>query len=191
MKISPLLYAVTAATSLTLSAPSLRADPTPQYFPADTFDEFVTSWYTKVLDALEEPSLLHSNTDVETVRFTWLPSHSYPVAVRVVFLPDAPAELTLKVADGMAGYDPGKLFRIETRILSDEETSQLKLALRFLEDCIDGPLHGIADGAYYVFERKTQNEFCAIDENWDRRVESDFYSAGAFMHELAGYRWKQ
>jgi hypothetical protein len=101
------------------------------YFPAKTFGkgqwaESEASIYSFILKKLEEPPLFTKaqNPSVEAYRFLWLRTFHNPIAVRMEVQPDGSSILTIKVADGHAGFPRTitKLIQSTTRSLGRQQT---------------------------------------------------------------------
>lgn len=179
------LLEIVLAGLICVGANVAQAELPTQYFPAGKFDQYKFRWYTNFLVGLQEPSLVHSNSKSEFVRFTWLRSFDNPVSVRVIIGVDGPSKIVLKVSDGAGGYEVGRLFTNETRVLSQNETSRILDALQFLRLCEDPPEKMMFDGAQWIFERKTPAGYCVIDEQSPE--EGDLREAGLLLLGLAGY----
>ena len=77
-------------------------------------DQFVRSWYSKHLLAMNEPSLLPvPDKTGETYRFLWLRTFHHPIAVRLELIGDNPSLHRVEL-DGAGGYEPGSV------LLSDD-----------------------------------------------------------------------
>jgi hypothetical protein len=101
------------------------------YFPAKAFGkgqwaESEASIYSFILKKLEEPPLFTKaqNPSVEAYRFLWLRTFHNPIAVRMEVQPDGSSILTIKVADGHAGFPRTitKLIQSTTRSLGRQQT---------------------------------------------------------------------
>jgi hypothetical protein len=106
-----------------------------EYFPpgslaATTYDhEFLASWYSKHLKALEEPSVWHLSLQkppVEVYRFLYLRSFDHPIAVRLSIAADGTGALTSKETNGAGGYEPGSLIRNRTVKLSEKRVESFR-----------------------------------------------------------------
>lgn len=154
---------ITAALLLVLLAIPMCAQDVP-YFPNVAIEEdwrnhdLTVNWYTTQLRALKEPSLLAlSNTRAHAYRFLWLRSFHNPVAVRLSVGDDGTSLLTVKVANGKGGYEPGVLVKNETRTLSKKQTHWFLKQVRkynFWDLPPHQPMDGvvIVDGAEWVLE---------------------------------------
>jgi hypothetical protein len=152
-----------------------------QYFPPKTFGtgqwaEAEADLYSYLLKKLEEPPLFRKveNPSNESYRFLWLRTFHNPVAVRMEVQPDGTSLLTIKVADGEAGFPRTvkKLIQNSTRPLSREQTEAFrkkvttegfwKAASRdkgkaAATDCDGWILEGLRSGDYHVVERAIPN----------------------------------
>jgi hypothetical protein len=116
------------------------------------------SWYSKVLAAAGEPSLIPALTPDKTARnlyrFTWLRSFHKPIVVRIQEGSGGALLMTASRLSGSGGYEPGKVeARIERELTAGEAkrfphafsgTNRLKLKA---VDCEKG-----YDGAEWIFE---------------------------------------
>ena len=179
---APLLMALIVTITTLGCAERLQA---PAYFPRGEFDEFVESWYSTQLAALDEPSLLHAPDTEEVIRFTWLRSFHQPVVVRVVFGTDD-ATLVFKRGDGSGGWDPGRLVENRQHRLSGNDMSAARAIADFLARC-EGPPEELGfDGAEWIFEYRYGDRYCLVDE-WSPNS-GPWREAGMALISLAGYR---
>jgi len=151
------------------------------YFPPKAFGE--EKWAGReaevdsfLLKRLEEPSLftIARNAPVESYRFLWLRTFHNPIAVRMDVQRDGTSFLTIKVADGHAGFPRTvtKLIQNTTRSLSRAQTDAFRKKVRtegFWEavsrdsggpaatDCDGWLLEGSQNGSYHVVERAIPN----------------------------------
>ena len=181
----PKLTSIGLAGWIGVTATVVQADFPSQFFPAGRFDPYKFRWYTTFLVGLQEPSLIVPSVKSETIRFTWLRSFHSPVVVRVVFGPDGSSEIILKVSSGAGGYEAGDLIRNDKRSLSNDETAAVRNSLSFLNACKDPPERAMFDGAQWIFERKTRNGYCVIDEQSPKVGE--LRQAGLLLLKLADY----
>jgi len=162
------------------------------YFPAKTFGkgqwaESEASVYSFILKKLEEPPLFTKvqNPSAEAYRFLWLRTFHNPVAVRMEVQPDGSSILTIKVADGHAGFPRTitTLIQSTTRSLSRQQTEKFRKKAQTqgfwnaathkkggpaATDCDGWILEGIEKRNYHVVVR-------AIAHRWpdtDRMVQS-------------------
>src|SRR5215813_10701173 len=154
-------------TSQTIYFAPSRLGDTPQS------EAFTTSWYSKHLQAMNEPSLWEESKKPEThiYRFLWLRTFDHPVSVRVVIKDDGSAEVFTKIMSGQGGYEPGRLIKNTKRRLSKEYVEYG--ILQMLENArfwtlptreeadpnmvhLDGAqwiMEGVRDGKYHVVDR--------------------------------------
>jgi hypothetical protein len=128
------------------------------------------------LKRLEEPSLFMrtQNASAEAYRFLWLRTFHNPIAVRMDVQADGTSQLTIKVADGHAGfpYTVKKLIQNTTHSLSREQTDAFRNKARAAgfwkaasvdrggpaaTDCDGWILEGLHAGKYHVVERAIPN----------------------------------
>jgi len=152
-----------------------------RYFPPNTFGtgqwaEAEVDRDTYLLKKLEEPPLFRKaqNPSNEAYRFLWLRTFHNPVAVRMEVQPDGTSLLTVKAADGEAGFPRTvkKLIQNSTCSLSRAQTEAFqkkvttegfwKTASRdrgkpAATDCDGWILEGLRSGDYHVVERAIPN----------------------------------
>jgi hypothetical protein len=144
-----------------------------QYFPPRAFsdnptlDTGVRRWYSKCLNALDEPSLWAApkNSERQRYRFLWLRTWDHPISVRVDRNDDETATLTLKVTTGSGGYEPGKLDIVRTKKLSKEEFDAIAdrfTASGFWTMASTVPSSG-RDGAQWVLEAAKSGRYSFVD----------------------------
>ena len=151
------------------------------YFPPKTFGkgqwaESEASLYSFLLKKLEEPPLFTKaqNPSAEAYRFLWLRTFHNPVAVRLEVQPDGSSILTIKVADGHAGFPRTvtKLIQNNTRSLSRLRTDEFRRKAQTqgfwnavthdkggpaATDCDGWILEGLQAGNYHVVVRAIPN----------------------------------
>lgn len=151
------------------------------YFPANAFGkEKRAQWEVAVdsylLQRLEEPSLFKGahHASAEAYRFLWLRTFHNPIAVRLELQPDGTSLLTIKVADGHAGFPRTvtKLIQSTKRSLSREQTDAFRTKVRAegfwnsvsrdsggpaATDCDGWILEAVKNGNYHVVERAVPN----------------------------------
>ena len=168
MKSAVLLVVLLIVTCLSVSS---QQDV--QYFPAGTFSDSPTldigtvRWYSKQLNALAEPSLWTASKDFgrERYRFLWLRTWDHPVSIRIEKNEDGTASLTLKVATGSGGYEPGKLDVTRTKQLSKGEFEAVSARFRtsgFWTMATTEHSNG-HDGAQWVVEAANNGQYHLVD----------------------------
>ena len=152
-----------------------------QYFPPKAFGtgqwaEAEGARDSYLLKKLEEPPLFGKarNPSNEAYRFLWLRTFHNPIAVRMEVQPDGTSLLTIKVADGEAGFPRTvkKLIQTSTRLLSPDQTEAFrkkvttegfwKAASRdrgkpAATDCDGWIVEGSRSGDYHIVERAVPN----------------------------------
>lgn len=112
-----------------------------EFFPPDAFQlptntpSFKTTWYSKHLSAMREPSLFRmARTDSNAVyRFTWLRSFHEPVAVRLTVHADGSGDLHGVMLDGKGGYEPGKIKKSVDKKLKEKDTQDFQKRFALIE----------------------------------------------------------
>ncbi len=143
----------------------------PAYFPANVFSKradlhnFINSWYSRQLTALQEPSLYTSEPPHHVYRFTWLRSFHPPIAIRIELPSHSLGTLTAKRTDGAGGYEPGEVDLNTSFELTPSETQEF---LSKIEQCqfwrlptreeVDG-----LDGARWIIEGKQETRYHIVD----------------------------
>jgi hypothetical protein len=160
------------------------------YFPArgllvnEGFEPFKSVRYSNQLIALEEPSLWEraKTQKEESYRFLWLRTFHEPIAIRVDINADRTARLTVKVACGAAGYDPGELTQNRAVTINAEETNRFLnqvqshnfWSLSSVEQTPEGP-----DGADWIIEGVKARSYHVVDR-WSPQ-DGDVRAMGLFM----------
>lgn len=102
----------------------------PRSFGDGEFAKVATDVNAFLLKRLEEPSVFAQarNKFSETYRFLWFRTFHNPIAVRLDVQPDGTGILTIKVADGHAGfpYTVKKLVQNTQRVLSRTQTEAFR-----------------------------------------------------------------
>jgi hypothetical protein len=160
------------------------------YFPTrgllanEGLEPFKSVRYSDQLIDLAEPSLWErSKTEKEeSYRFLWLRTFHEPIAIRVDMNADGTARLTVKVASGASGHDPGELTQNRTVTISVEETS------RFLNEVQSHNFWSLpsvertpvgADGAHWIIEGVKAQAYHVVDR-WSPK-DGDVRAIGLFM----------
>jgi len=100
------------------------------YFPSESLDQFVCTWYSKHLRAMREPSLSCGDREADvTYRFLWLRTFDHPVCVRIEKTGSSVMLYAVELG-GAGGYEPGEVVkRIEKELsLADYEVVAGKLS---------------------------------------------------------------
>ena len=146
-----------------------------KFFPPGALSErkdlnqFVSDWYSKQLQGLEEPSLweLSKTQGSQSYRFLWLRTFHHPVAIRVDINADGTSRLTTKMTSGAGGYGPGKLIRNDVKTLTKERTDWFLQVIeqnsfwklptrdetRMGFDGAQWIVEGVKDGNYHIVDR--------------------------------------
>lgn len=149
-----------------------------QFFPKGSLDldkrGFKAEWYSRQLQALNEPSLFEmaGTPSVQAYRFLWLRSFNHPIAIRIEVKPDGTGILTTKIASGAGGYRPGTLTQNSARSLTDAETRTFlaridKVGFWKAPNPVDDQrgtdgsqwvIEGVKGGNYHVVDRWTPSK---------------------------------
>lgn len=160
------------------------------YFPPGALaadarnEEFLSSWYTPQLKALQEPSLwaLSKTQKEQSYRFVWLRTFHHPVAIRIDVQADGTSRLTTKMTNGAGGYKPGHLVRDDKSTLTKEQT---ELFLGKIEGNRFWDLEGIeksaggTDGARWIIEGVRGGKYHLVD--WWSPKDGPVRAIGIFM----------
>ena len=144
-----------------------------QFFPKHSLDldkrDFKAEWYSRQLQALNEPSLFEmaGRPSAQVYRFLWLRTFNHPIAIRIEVRPDGTSALTTKIASGAGGYAPGTLIQDSARSLTQAETKAFLTKVDLAgfwkapnpindQRGTDGSqwvIEGVKDGKYHVVDR--------------------------------------
>jgi hypothetical protein len=140
-----------------------------KYFPPGAHDQSVSDWYSKQLQALEEPSLweLSKTQGSQSYRFLWLRTFHHPVAIRLDINADGTSRLTTKMTSGAGGYGPGKLTQNDVTTMTKERTDWFLEQIernsfwtlasrdetRFGKDGAQWIVEGVKNGNYHIVDR--------------------------------------
>lgn len=101
----------------------------------------------------------------ERFRFLWLRTWDHPVSIRIEKNEDGTASLTLKVATGSGGYEPGKLDVARTKQLSKDEFEAINAKFTtsgFWAMATTEHSNG-RDGARWVVEAANSGQYHLVD----------------------------
>lgn len=149
-----------------LGAAATRAQS--PFFPPGSLHDSARAWYSKQLKGLGEPSLwaFSKTQQGQSYRFLWLRTFDQPIAVRIEVNPDGTSRLTVKIAGGAGGYDPGHLIRNDQKLLSKERTDWFLKKIQAhefwklptVEKSPGGP-----DGAHWIMEGAKDANYHLVD----------------------------
>jgi hypothetical protein len=151
-----------------------RAPEPIDYFPAGTFsasdpkmDDVLRERFAKHLTAMQEPSLVHAPN---SVRFLYLRTFHYPIAVRIDGRKDGAILAAVEVS-GAGGSEPGGVRRRTGRELTADEWAQLQAQIGALNawesssvipprspDGAEWILEASLGGRYHVIERHSPSD---------------------------------
>lgn len=169
-----------------------RTNSSSSYFPEGIFtgnqrqNQFLASWYSKHLSAMDEPSLV-SATEGEYYRFLWLRSFHRPIAVRI-WRTGNKSSLLVKEMDGAGGYEPGKLVINETRPLTEAEWKEF-LGLLDKSCYWQMPVNkeiAMTDGAQWILEGARKGRYHIVDRQSPES--GDYREACLFLLKISGLK---
>jgi hypothetical protein len=107
------------------------------FFPPRVFSDreelgdLFADWYSRHLAAMQEPSLWRAREEPgrHSFRFLWLRTFHAPIAVRLEIDTSETGLLTVKMTNGLGGYEPGGLVVDRAVPLSREQTTDFVLHL--------------------------------------------------------------
>lgn len=128
------------------------------------YDTFVVSWYSKQLYALQEPLLFNKPLEKEVYRFTWLRTWHSPIAVRIEKGEDNKVKLYWKVCNGAGGYEPGKLIKNKSKIVSKKNWEQFLILLNQADywNLALGRNSAGLDGSEWILEGNNGQNYRAV-----------------------------
>ena len=173
MQIRRLRFVTIYFLSLTMSLACRATATQTKYFPPHAFspdqrlNEFVVGWYSRQLEALQEPSLLQQPTEsTQSYRFLWLRTFHHPVVVRVNIHKDGTGDLITKMGSGAGGYGPGTLTLNRTAPLDKARVDAfLELVVRedFWKEPTSPNQQTGTDGSEWVIEGTRPGQYHVID----------------------------
>jgi len=157
---------------LLISNPTFATD---EYFPKGMLGDFVQSWYSEQLTALEEPVLYKGIEDrnKQVFRFTWLRTFHHPISIRLEINTDNTGILYTKMTSGAEGYEPGKIQIHETKQISKDDVQkfldlvrlesfwELPTKIKLINP--DGTVSIGLDGAQWILEGSTKDNYHVVD----------------------------
>jgi hypothetical protein len=176
LRVILLLTAIAWVQVILRSADSHPPDDNPRYFPAGIFaagradDDFRARWYAEQLRALDEPTLSqNASTGAEAIyRFTWLRTFHHPISVRVVVHANGTGTMTVKMANGAGGYNPGKLIANSSRELDTSAVRRIRDLVQTMGFWQMPPEPGPKDpagldGAECILEASSRGTYHVVD----------------------------
>lgn len=176
-------------------ATCIDRDSLAHFFPAGSLfpgegsaklDELFSSWYSRVLTTMAEPSLSCGRVDIETYRFLMIPTWGPPAAVRIAFGVRG-ALLTARLLSGLGGYDVGHLERSAQRVLFWAEREALLRAIEradFWRMRVRDPERLGVDGSQWILEGRSASRYHVVDR-WSPHS-GEFHELGTLFARLGG-----
>jgi hypothetical protein len=155
---------------------------------ANALDTFKNVWYSKMLFALHEPILANYDGSEEIYRFTWLRTFNHPVSVRIQKQNDR-INLTIKVASGAGGYEPGKIIMNKSILLNMSDWNKLKSKfdeLNLFNLPVENDDYGL-DGAEWILEYVSKNSY-HFTTRWSPSKKSNYGKCCLYFVQLAGLK---
>lgn len=163
--------------------------------PVELLSDFESGWFSKHLQAADEPSLYSESQSAKAsiqqiIRFTWLRSFHPPVTVRVTADLHNSWRIVAKELSGAGGYEPGEIKRTVTRRLTSKEVADLAalMAQSPLPDASGDCVIGV-DGAEWIIERVDREGYHFI-RRWSP-ADGPVRDVGLFLVGLTGWRYKE
>jgi hypothetical protein len=125
---------------------------------------FHIAWYAKHLLALQEP-ILSDSLPTKIFRFTWLRTFHNPIVIGVENNNDI-VTIYYKVCDGAGGYEPGKLVKNKTKIITITDWNNLvdkTKAIDFWNIPSTEYKNWGVDGAQWILEGKQLGKYNVVD----------------------------
>lgn len=155
---------------------------------ANALDTSKNIWYSKMLFALHEPILATYDESKEIYRFTWLRTFNHPVPVRIQ-KQDNRINLTVKVASGAGGYEPGKIIVNKNIVLKMHDWNELKSKfdeLNFFNLPVENDFNGL-DGAEWILEYASKDRY-HFTTLWSPSKKSNYGKCCLYFVQLAGLK---
>ncbi|MBB5744474.1 hypothetical protein [Brevundimonas variabilis] len=186
-----LLAGMLASQRRALFDPALSRDDYPCSWPgadhSGPLDPEFDSWFGGPLRRADEPSLFrksNARTSATTIRFTFLPSSSAPIVVRIDDVYGPQPRLTAFRDEGQVKPSAGSK---QTRVLASSEVAPLRAALASTDiltlepdSCLSGP-----DGVIYLIEVAGPDGYRFINR-WGV-TEGPVYDLANQMYLLTGW----
>jgi hypothetical protein len=153
----------------------------------NSLDSFRNEWYSKHLEAMNEPALPSMEGANEMYRFLWLRSFHHPIAIRVWRIGED-RNMVFKELDGAGGYEPGNLMTNRTRRLTADEWDKFITLLQkasYWQLPTEGDAGG-KDGARWILEGKKEEQYRIVDR-WSPRSGS-YSEACLYLLKLSGQK---
>src|SRR5262245_57942636 len=174
---------------------NLKGQTSTDAFFGDTFKndkrngDFIVEWYSKFLTAMEEPSLYNLSQDqrIHCYRFLWLRTFHHPISLRLSIDPEGTGLITVKIADGAGGYEPGKIITNENVPVSKRDVDTFLKVLREANfwqlPAVEKSDRMGLDGAQWVIEGTKSGKYHVADR-WSPEKGS-FRKLGLLMVQLS------
>lgn len=125
---------------------------------------FHINWYSSHLNALYEP-VLSDSLPAKVFRFTWLRSFHNPIVIGLVHINDS-ITVYWKVCKGAGGYEPGKIIKDKSKMLSIKEWEDFVASINSVDfwnlPTMETGFWG-TDGAQWILEGKEYGKYHVVD----------------------------
>ncbi len=125
---------------------------------------FSINWYSKHLEALQEP-VLNDSVQGQIYRFTYLRTFDNPIVIRIENK-EGNISIYWKVSDGAGGYDPGKITINKSKELTIKEWELIENKINsigFWElPAVYDDILG-TDGSQWILEGKISEKYHVVD----------------------------
>lgn len=152
-----------------LSVRVLKSTAQKEFFPVALSENarserFVSDWYSRHLEAMNELPLAALENEDESYRFLWLRSFHRPVAVHV-WRTGERHFMVVKRVNGQGGYDPGVFDLYWARPLSENDWNAFMLHLEHSQYWLmpTKEYSGMFDGAQWIMEGYREGRYHVVD----------------------------
>jgi len=151
----------------------------------------LNTWYTSKLITFEEESILKIRNAEYIFRFTYIPTFTKPVTIRIEKEKDKYVMIS-KRAYGKGGYDFGELEKTEKRELKKKEVDKI---LKMIEESnfwkLDFKLKrkmSMLDGSQFIFEGVKNGKYNAVERISIDSDDDSVKKIGIYLLEISGIR---
>jgi hypothetical protein len=151
-------------------------------------DLFRSYWYSKHLEALNEPVLSSIAEHDETYRFLWLRSFHHPITIRIWRTGDE-KNMVFKELDGHGGDWPGKMIAHQARRITTDEWNKF---INLIQEASYWQLPAVGedsglDGANWILEGKKDGQYHLVDL-WSLGSSGNYREACLYLLKLSGQK---
>jgi len=148
---------------------------------------FLNYWYSKHLEAMNEPTLSTMTGHDETYRFLWLRSFHHPITIRIWRTGEV-KKMVFKELDGQGGDLPGKMIAHQTRRITSDGWKKL---IGLIQEASYWQLptereDAGCDGASWILEGKKDEQYHLV-ERWSPQ-DGIYRKACLYLLKLSGHK---